>query len=191
MGENMADRIKQEGTDISLAMDLEDITLLECSLQAPAPIEGRSLDRRFLILNPGKKFSLDVKRRKNVLRAMVEIHFGLFDQKEKVNVPDVGMQPLELVHFNLAAGVVITSPLMGEEAIAPRHLAGSKAPEEHRDEKMERVMRIEAIKAAYSLASSKLLELSSMSPIGPTLLPLIDSDEILDDITRREYSASG
>lgn len=186
----MSDQATFEPADISLAMDLEDMTLLECVFQAPAPIEGRSLDRRLLVQNPGKKFSLDVKRRKNVLRAMVEIQFGLFDKKEKVNVPDLGMQPLELVHFSLTAGVVVTAPLMGDEAIAPRHLAGSKAPEEHRDEKMERAMRIEAIKAAYSLASTKLFELSSASPIGSMLLPLIDSDEILDDITRRENNTS-
>ncbi|WP_346675645.1 hypothetical protein [Enorma phocaeensis] len=173
-------------TDISLAFELEDITLLECVYHAEAPIQGRELDRRLLVQNPGKRFSLDVKRRKNVLRANVSVQFGLFDRKEKVNIPDAGLQPLEVVHFGLVAGVVVTAPIMGGEAIAPRHLAGDKTPEAHRDEKMERGMRVEAIKAAYGLATSKLLELSAMSPIGSIMLPLIDTDEIFDDIVRNE-----
>ena len=90
------------------------------------------------------------------------------------------------MHFGLVAGVVVTAPIMGGEAIAPRHLAGDKTPEAHRDEKMERGMRVEAIKAAYGLATSKLLELSAMSPIGSIMLPLIDTDEIFDDIVRHE-----
>lgn len=177
-------------TDISLAMDLEDIMLLGCSFSAEAPIQGRELDRRMAITNPGKQFTLDVKRRKNVLRAMVDIQFGLFDRKEKASIPDGGVQPLEVVHFGLAAGVVITAPIMGDDAIAPRHLANSKAPKEYRDEKMERAMRVEAIKAAYALATSKMVELSAMSPVGSLVLPLIDTDEILDDITRREAEPS-
>lgn len=173
-------------TDISLVFELEDITLLECVYHTEAPIQGRELDRRLLVQNPGKRFNLDVKRRKNVLRANVSVQFGLFDRKEKVNIPDAGLQPLEVVHFGLVAGVVVTAPIMGGEAIAPKHLAGDKAPETHRDEKMERGMRVEAIKAAYGLATSKLLELSAMSPVGSIMLPLIDTDEIFDDIVRSE-----
>lgn len=175
-----------EQPDISLAINLEDLTLLDCRFHAEAPIEGRTLDRRLLVTNPGKRFTLDVKNRKNVLRANVDIQFGLFDREEKVNVPDLGLQPLEVVHFGATVGVVVTAPIMGEEAIAPRHLAGDKTPETHRDEKMERIMRVEAIKAAYGVATSKLFELSSMSPLGVLVLPLIDGDEILDDIVRNE-----
>ena len=180
-----------EAPDISLAMSLEDLTLLECAFHAEAPLQDRSLDRKLLIQNPDKRFTLDVKNRKNVLRAMIEVQFGLFDPQTKVKMPDQSERPFEVVHFGLVAGVVITSPIMGDAAFAPRHLAGSKAPETHRDENMERAMRVEAVKAAYSLASSKLLELSAMSPLGPLTLPLIDGDEILDDISRREADSSG
>lgn len=179
-----------DSSDISLAMSLEDLTLLECVFHVEAPMKEAALDRKLLIQNPDKRFTLDVKGRKNVLRAMIEVQFGLFDPKTPVKMPDQSEQLLEVVHFGLIAGVVITSPIMGDAAIAPRHLAGSKAPETHRDEKMERAMRVEAVKAAYSLASAKLLELSGMSPLGPLTLPLIDGDEILDDITRRESNVS-
>lgn len=173
-------------TDVSLAISLEDLTLLDCTYHAEAPIEGRNLERRLLVRSPQKRFSLDVKRRKNVLHTMVDIQFGLFDLHEKVHVPELGSQPLEAVHFGLVAGAVITAPLMGENSIAPRHLAGSSTPEDHRDANMERAMRIEAIKAVYGLATGKILEMSSMSPAGALVLPLIDYDEILDDISKHE-----
>lgn len=172
--------------DVSLAISLEDLSLLNCSFQAEAPIVGRDLERRLLIRSPQKRFSLDVKRRKNVLHTMVDIQFGLFDVHEKVHVPELGAQALEVVHFGLTAGAVVTAPLMGDDAIAPRHLAGSEAPADHRDKSMERAMRLEAIKAAYGLATAKVLEMSSMSPAGSLVLPLIDYDEILDDISRKE-----
>lgn len=175
-----------EQTDVSLAMDLEDITLLGCSFSAEAPIQGRELNRQLVVNNPAKQFTVDVKRRRNVLRAMVDIQFGLFDNREKENIPEHGLQQLQVFHFGLAVGVVVTAPIMGEDAIAPRHLASSKDPKEYRDENIERAMRIEAIKAAYGMATSKLVELSSMSPVGTLVLPLIDTDEILDDIARRE-----
>lgn len=172
--------------DVSLAIGLEDITLLECVFHAEAPITGRDLERRLLVRNPSRQFTLDVKRRCNVLRANVSIQFGLFDRKEKVNVPDLGLQPFEVVHFGLIAGVVVSSPLMGEATIAPQHLAGFKGPEAHRDASMERAMRLEAIKAAYGMATAKLLELSSMSPIDRVTLPLIDTEEIYDDMSIQE-----
>ena len=55
-----------------------------------------------------------------------------------------------------------------------------------RDKKMEHSLRLESIKAAYAYASSKLLEMTSMSPLGPINLPLIDADELLLDIEKRE-----
>lgn len=171
-------------TDVSLAIGLEDITLLECVFHAEAPIEGRDLERRLLIRNPSKQLTFDVKRRRNVLRANVSIQFGLFDRKEKVNVPDLGLQPFEVVHFSLIAGIVVSSPLMGDAVIAPQHLAGDEAPEARRDSNMERAMRLEAIRAAYGLATTKLFELSSMSPIDRITLPLIDTEEIYDDISK-------
>lgn len=172
-------------TDISLAMSVEDLTLLECVFHAEAPIEGKELQRKLLVQNPDKRFSLDVKRRKNVLRAMIVVQFGLFDESAKV-VADGDERPLEVVHFGLTAGAVVSAPLMGDAAIAPRHLAGSKAPETHRDEKMERAMRVEAIKAVYGIAMSKMIEMSAMSPLGSIVLPLLDADELLDDISKGE-----
>lgn len=172
-------------SDISLAMSVEDLTLLECAFHAEAPLGERALDRKLLVQNPDRRFSLDVKRRKNVLRAMIDVQFGLFDENTKVMM-DGKEEPLEVVHFGLIAGVVVSSPLMGDAAIAPRHLAGSKAPETHRDEKMERAMRVEAIKAVYSLAMSKMVEMSAMSPLGTIVLPLLDADELLDDISKKD-----
>lgn len=177
----------EETTDISLAIDLEDLTLLENIFHVEAPIANRGLDRQLMITTPDKHFSLDVQRRKNILRCMVNVQFGLFDRNEKIpaGYPGEG-NPLEVVHFGMVCGVVVSSPILDGEAIAPKHLAGNKAPETHRDEKMEHNMRAEAIKAAYGLAISRMAEQSALSPLGAIMMPLIDADEILDDITRSE-----
>ena len=47
-------------------------------------------------------------------------------------------------------------------------------------------MRLEAIKAGYAFATSKLAEMSAMSPMGTVMLPLIDADEILIDIEKND-----
>lgn len=180
----------REGADISLAMHLEDVTILECIFHAEASTEGRNLEQRFFVDSPERRFTLDVKRRKNVLRAMVGIQFALLDKEEMIEIPDMGERPLEIMHFGLVAGIVISSPLLGDSAIAPMHLAGEKTAEDRRDEKMERAMLVEAIKTACGLATTKLAEMSAMSPTGSIMLPLIDSEEMLDDLVRRANSAS-
>lgn len=174
-----------DNVDIALAMCLEDLTLLDCSFHAAASLKGRTLERKLFVGNPEKRFSLDVKQRKNVLQATVNIQFDLVDHFDERAQGD-----LEVMHFGIVGGAVISAPIMGDAAIAPRHLAGADKPEDHRDQAMERAMRLEAIKAVYSMAIGKLAELSSMSPLGLITLPLIDSDEMLDDIVKRERDSS-
>ena len=171
--------------DISLAMNLEDLTLLDCYFHAAAPIEGRELERQLFVGNPEKRFSLDVRQRKNLLQATINIQFGLVDHSDERSGGD-----FEAMHFGLVAGVVISAPIMGEVAITPRHLSGAGEPWQYRDKTMERNMRVEAIKSVYGLATGKLVELSSMSPLGSITLPLIDSDALFEDIAKREQGES-
>ena len=66
-------------------------------------------------------------------------------------------------------------------------MAGSEeSAAAQRDKKMEHAMRLEAIKAGYAFATSKLAEMSAMSPMGTVMLPLIDADEILIDIEKND-----
>ena len=175
--------MNENDSDISLAMRVDDISLIECVFHA-APVSGRSGESRLAITNPEKHFSLDVKNRQNVLRAMVAVQFGIADPSapagEKGEIP-------EFLHFGMLVGVVATSPLMGEAAIAARHMAGSEdSAAAQRDKKMEHAMRLEAIKTAYAFATSKLAEMSAMSPMGVMVLPLIDADQILIDIEKAD-----
>lgn len=170
--------------DISLAIDLTDLRLLDCVFQANAPLAGKTLHQELLVTNPIYRFSFDSKHRTNVLQSTVSVRFALVEGGTGDNLGQENDN--EVFRFGVTAGVVLTAPLMEGEAIAGRHLSGADNPAASRDKKMERSMRVEAIKAVYSLALSKMVELSSMSPLGPITLPLIDADEILDDITKRE-----
>ena len=170
-------------TDISLAMRVDDLSLIECVFHA-APVAERTGESRLAITNPDKRFSLDVKNRQNVLRAMVGIQFGIADPSAPAG--EQGEHP-EFLHFGALVGVVVTSPIMGDAAIAARHMAGSEeSAAAQRDKKMEHAMRLEAIKAGYAFATSKLAEMSAMSPMGTVMLPLIDAAEILIDIEKND-----
>lgn len=170
-------------TDISLAMRVDDLSLIECVFHA-APVAERTGESRLAITNPDKRFSLDVKNRQNVLRAMVGVQFGIADPSAPAG--EQGERP-EFLHFGALVGVVVTSPIMGDAAIAARHMAGSEeSAAAQRDKKMEHAMRLEAIKAGYAFAASKLAEMSAMSPMGTVMLPLIDADEILIDIEKND-----
>lgn len=175
--------MNENDSDISLAMRVDDLSLLECVFHA-APADGLSGESRLSITSPEKHFSLDVKNRQNVLRVMVAIEFGVADTSEPAGEKG---EVAEFLHFGALVGVVVTSPLMGEAAIAARHMAGSEdTATAQRDKKMEHAMRLEAIKTAYAFATSKLAEMSAMSPMGTVMLPLIDADQILIDIEKAD-----
>lgn len=172
--------------DISLAISMSDIRLLECVFQANAPLEGKTVHQEMLITNPQHRLTLDPGRRVNVLQSTVAIRFSLIEGKGKAANSGSGVSENELVRFGVTVGVVVDAPVFTGDAIAARHLATGASAEELREKNMERAMRVEAIKAAYALAMSKLAEFSSMSPLGLLALPLIDADEILDDMVKRE-----
>lgn len=174
-----------EATDVSMAIRVDDLRLLECVFHAEAPIADRIPETRLLITNPDVNFTFDVKTRRTVCRSMVCVQFGLFAPDEESGSAEDGK--LELVHYGITCGMVATVPVLGAAAPGARHMAGAAQDSTaRRDKKMEHSLRLESIKAAYAYASSKLLEMTSMSPLGPINLPLIDADELLLDIERRE-----
>lgn len=176
----------KDKNDISMAIRLDDLSILECVFHTEAPLDQFEPQVRLLITNPDASFTFDTKARRTVLRSMVSVQYGLFAPMPTEDVPE-DAKPVELVHFDLIAGTVTSVPVMGEAVKAGRHMAGAaQDAEANRDQKMEHMLRLESIKAAYAYASGKLHELSSMSPVGPIMLPLIDADELLASIERDE-----
>lgn len=173
-----------EQTDITLAIHIDDIALLESVFHAAAPSEEGTPQTHLMVVNPEHTFSFDAKERRTTLRSMVSVQFGLANPSAK---PDANGGIAEFLHFGLTVGVVASMPLLGDAPSGPRHMAGTTPDDTTlRDMNMRRSMRVEAIKVAYAMASSKLVEASSMSPLGRIVLPAIDADALLDELVRSE-----
>ena len=179
---NSTERTNVNDSDISLAMRVDDLSLIECVFHAEPLPQDPAPKSHLLVSCPSRQSSVDAEHRRNVLRTMVSVRFGLTDPSS-----EGGDEPRDLLQLGVVVGVVVTSPLMGEAAIAARHMAGSEEDAvSQRDRKMLHSMLLEAIKSGYAFASSKMVELSSMSAAGPVMLPLIDADEILIDIEKND-----
>lgn len=157
-------------SDIMLAISVDDLTLLDCAFHTQAPQEGSAAHTRMGITNPGIQFSYDEKASRLVLRSTVDVQFGLVSVK-------AGSEPSphdpEFVHFGLTAGVAASVAAPNEAGTPARH-------------NLESALRLEALKAAYSLAIAKLAELSALSPMGKLILPALDTDALLADIQREQ-----
>lgn len=172
-------------SDISLAMRVDDLTLLECVFSAE-PIPREPVPQgRLVVASPDHRLSLDVRARRNVLRARVQVDYALAVPGGGEGADGGGVR--EVLRFGVVVGVVVTTPVLGDAAVSARHMAGAERDAAvERDRAMERSLRLEAIKAGHAFAQAKLAEMSALSPAGPVMLPLVDADQILLDIERGE-----
>lgn len=175
-----------EETDISLAVNVDNIVMLESIFHTEKlPSDGAQMNLG--ILNPENRFDVDIKAHRTVLRATVSIQYAIADKEDLAALEQDGNVMPSPLFFNMLLGVTVSTPFMGEAPAQARHMAGAEvSDEEARDKHMERVMRVEAIKAAHAFALARLAEASALSPLGTIVLPLIDADEILVDIMRNE-----
>lgn len=173
--------------DISMAIRVDDLSLLECTFHADTPLDASRKAVKMLITNPDNQFSFDAKGHRTILRALVNVQFGLVPEDATAQAAPNEDTPL-LLHFGTVVGVVASAPILGTAAVAARHMAGAgKTAEAQRDKKTEHALRLEAIRAGYSFAQAKLAEMSALSPAGGTvMLPLIDADALLVDLERSE-----
>lgn len=175
--------------DISLAIRLENLTLLESVFHTQmAPSENAQVQMQ--IVNPENRFDVDVKSHRTVLRATVGLNYTIMEDGAGAAAPEEGA-PIPLL-FNVLLGVVVSVPFMEGAAIGgAAHLAGAADnATAQRDKAMEQAMRVEAIKATHAYATNKLAEQSAMSPLGQIALPLIDADQILVDIMKNDAEAA-
>lgn len=175
-----------DGSDITLAIRIDDLTLLESVFHTDAPVgEGAPLTR-LSITNPQHDFAFDEKSQRTTLQAMVNVQFGMagIPPKEAAVLGD-GADPVEFLHFGLVAGVAASVAKVGDAVASARHMAGGESDAEaQRDRNTQHALRLEAIKATYALATSRLAEASSLSPLGRVVLPPIDADALLLELER-------
>lgn len=165
-------------SDISLAIHIEDISLLELLFQSNSPVSDDAKIAMSLE-NPQSDFDVDRKLGKQLLRSLVCVRFEL-------GSADGGQEEPPAVVFAATLGLIASVPLMGDEVITARHMAGQDDARSRRNNKMAHALRLEAIKAAHGFASAKLVELSCVSGAPKLILPSIDADALLRDIEKQE-----
>ena len=55
----------------------------------------------------------------------------------------------------------------------------------HRNKRMERSLMREALESAYAFASTRLIETSSLSPMGTVTMSLPDYEALIDQIEKK------
>lgn len=168
--------------DITLAIQVDDISIYECLFHAEPPTAAGAPEIQLKVANPTSRFSFNPETRRTTLQSTVGVRFALANPKSP-EAPEA--ETTDFLTFNLVVGVIASIAVTGEAAMLGRHMVGAAEDSAaQRDKNTERALRLEAIKAAYSLASVKLAELSAMSPLGKLVMPAIDADSILIDMQK-------
>lgn len=168
-------------SDISLAIRIDDVSLLELAFQANEAVAGDSTVS-MSIENPQCDFDIDRESKRQLLRSVVTVRFELVNNGRPADQAPA-------VVFGTTIGVIASVPVMGDAVVVARHMAGKDDARSRRDNKMAHALRLEAIKEAHGFASAKLVGLSSESATPKLILPSIDADALLRDIEKQEIDS--
>lgn len=168
-------------SDISLAIRIDDITLLELVFQANEAVTDDSTVS-MSIENTQSDFDIDDESKRQLLRSVITVRFELVNNGRPSDSSPA-------VVFGATIGVFASVPVMGDAVVAARHMAGSDDARSRRDNKMGHALRLEAIKAAHGFAGAKLMGLSCESAMPKLIFPSIDADALLRDIERQEIDS--
>lgn len=174
-----------EDKSFDMAISLTDLKLVDTYFHTNQPTESQ-LQSHISVSLPNAQFNTDKENGLLGLDALVSVQFILFngDVPAAISQDDLNSA---VISYGIALGVTVTAPLMGDAIAVGKHaVRGEDDLETERDKRMERNMKLEAVRAAYGMASSRLLELSSLSPFGGIHMPLVDADELLRDIEQRD-----
>ena len=169
-----------EDKSFDMAISLTDLKLVDTYFHTNQPTESQ-LQSHISVSLPSAQFNTDKENGFLGLDALVSVQFILFngDVPAAISQDDLNSA---VISYGIALGVTVTAPLMGDAIAVGKHAArGESDLEAERDKRMERNMKLEAVRA-----SSRLLELSSLSPFGGLHMPLVDADELLRDIEQRD-----
>lgn len=173
-----------EEKSFDLAISLDSLSLIDTYFHINKPTV-ENLQSNVAASIPQHQLEVTREDSRMHLHALVSVQFMLFN----------GMVPSEIrqedldnavLSFGTAVEVSVGSPILGDAIPAGKHAAITEDDlTTERDKRMERNMMLEALKAAYSFASTRLLEMSALSPLGSIPMPLVDADELLRDIESR------
>ncbi len=170
---------QDQGFDLAIALD--HIQMLDEFLHINAPSAER-LETSLSITCPEKNMTADRDARKIRLRAVVGVRFMMFNgPAPRVPSPEDGEHAV--LSYGCALQATVSSGAMAGSVPLGKHASWSgDEAEALRNSRMERNMLIEAIRSCYSMASSRMLQSTGITPLGPVHMPLVDYDALLERI---------
>lgn len=171
--------LKDQGYD--LAISLDHIHLVDEFLHINAPSAER-LETSLSITCPERKMELDRASGRLRLHAVIGVRFLMFNGPAPERLSQADMDHAAL-SYGCASDSAVSSGTMSDKIPLGKHSTWSADEAEAlRDSRMERSMLLEAVRASYALASSRMLQATGITPFGPIHMPLVDYDALLEQI---------
>ena len=169
---------------IELAIALERISLIDTYFHVSRPISNK-LRGNLVIDMPRWDYDEGSKSGHPCLNALINVSFTLSDgpAPEQITPETSGKIALS---FGCLLDVAVGSPALGEAIPAGKHVVieGGNL-DAHRNKRMERSLMREALESAYAFASTRLIETSSLSPMGTVTMSLPDYEALIDQIEQK------
>ncbi len=170
---------KDQGFDLAIALD--HIHMLDEFIHLNAP-SAEQMETSLSITCPEKKMEVDRESRKLRLHAVIGVRFMMFNGPAPA-APSPDDERDAVLSYGCALQATVSSDVMSDSIPLGKHAtwSGDEA-EAMRDGRMERSMLLEAIRACYAVASSRMLQSTGITPLGPVHMPLVDYDALLEQI---------
>lgn len=169
---------------IELAIALERISLMDTYFHVNRPTSNR-LQGNLVIDMPRRDYDDGSKGGHPCLNALINVGFTLSDGPAPEQITPETSGKIALT-FGCLLDVAVGSPALGEAIPAGKHVVieGGNL-DAHRNKRMERSLMREALESAYAFASTRLIETSSLSPMGTVTMSLPDYEVLIDQIEEK------
>lgn len=169
---------------IELTIVLERISLMDTFFHVNRPTSNR-LQGNLAIDMPHWDYDDGSKSGRPRLNALINVSFTLSDGPAPEQITPETSGKIALT-FGCLLDVAVGSPALGEAIPAGKHVVIEGGDlDAHRSKRMERSLMREALESAYAFASTRLIETSSLSPMGTVTMSLPDYEVLIDQIEEK------
>lgn len=170
--------------NVELAIVLERIRLVDSFFHVSPP-RNNKLQSSLKVDLPRWHYDTGDESKHPQLNCMINVSFMLSDGPAPEQITPENSDKVAMT-FGCLVDVSVGSPAMGEAITAGKHESiENNDLDAHRSKRMERSLIREALEAAYAFASTRLIEASSLSPMGLITMPLPDYEAIMETIDER------
>lgn len=169
---------------IELAIALERISLIDTYFHVNRPITNK-LQGNLVIDMLRWDYDDSSKSGHPRLNALINVGFTLSDGPAPEQITPETSGKIALT-FGCLFDVAVGSPALGEAIPDGKHVViEGENLDAHRNKRMERSLMREALESAYAFASTRLIETSSLSPMGTVTMSLPDYEALIDQIEEK------